>query len=70
MTECGNVERDGRLMIVTINRPELRNALHPSANEEAVTGSYEAARRLFSSADIKEGPQAFAEKRKPQWKGR
>jgi enoyl-CoA hydratase/carnithine racemase len=28
------VEREGRLLIVTINRPERMNALHPPANEE------------------------------------
>src|SRR5687768_13629416 len=28
------VERDGRLLIVTINRPERMNAVHPAANEE------------------------------------
>ena len=28
------VEIDGRLMIVTINRPEVYNALHHMANEE------------------------------------
>ncbi|WP_413467592.1 acetyl-CoA acetyltransferase [Mycobacterium sp. RTGN3] len=28
------VERDGRVLIVTINRPEVRNALHPPANDE------------------------------------
>ncbi len=28
------VERDGRLLIVTINRPDRMNALHPPANEE------------------------------------
>lgn len=28
------VERDGWILKVTINRPELRNALHPPANEE------------------------------------
>jgi enoyl-CoA hydratase/carnithine racemase len=32
--EFCNVERDGRLTIVTINRPDVMNALHPPANFE------------------------------------
>ena len=31
---------------------------------------YPAAERMLSSADAKEGPRAFAEKRKPRWLGR
>lgn len=34
MGEFSTVERDGHLTIITINRPERRNALHPPANEE------------------------------------
>ena len=34
MGEYSKVEIDGRLMIVTINRPEVYNALHPMANQE------------------------------------
>jgi len=34
MPEHCRVERDGRLMIVTIDRPQVRNALHPPANFE------------------------------------
>jgi crotonobetainyl-CoA hydratase len=34
VTEFCTVERDGRLLVVTINRPERMNALHPPANEE------------------------------------
>jgi crotonobetainyl-CoA hydratase len=37
---------------------------------EAMTTSYPAVQRLFSSEDVVEGPMAFAQKRKPQWKGR
>ena len=37
---------------------------------EAMTGSYPAVQKLFSSEDVVEGPMAFAQKRKPQWKGR
>ena len=34
MPEFCNVERDERLLIVTLNRPEVMNALHPPANME------------------------------------
>lgn len=34
MGQYTKVETDGRLMIITINRPEVRNALHPMANQE------------------------------------
>lgn len=32
--EFVEVERDGHLLVVTINRPDARNALHPPAHEE------------------------------------
>lgn len=32
-------ERDGRLAVITINRPEVRNALHPPANRELSAAS-------------------------------
>lgn len=34
MSEFCRVERDGRLLVVTIDRPEVMNALHPPANFE------------------------------------
>ena len=34
MGEYSKVEIDGRLMVVTINRPEVYNACHPMANQE------------------------------------
>ena len=34
MPEFCTVERDGRILTVTINRPKVMNALHPMANEE------------------------------------
>jgi enoyl-CoA hydratase/carnithine racemase len=37
---------------------------------EAMTGDYPLVRTLFTSEDAVEGPRAFAQKRKPQWKGR
>ena len=36
MAQYSKVETDGRLMIVTINRPEVYNACHPMANQELV----------------------------------
>lgn len=37
---------------------------------EAIAARYPAVSALFRSADAKEGPLAFAQKRKPQWAGR
>ena len=36
---------------------------------EAMGASYPAVQKLFSSEDVIEGPRAFAEKRKPVWRG-
>jgi enoyl-CoA hydratase/carnithine racemase len=38
--------------------------------EEAYNGSYEAVQRLMGSEDSREGPRAFAERRKPVWTGK
>ncbi|MGE0331803.1 MAG: enoyl-CoA hydratase-related protein [Ramlibacter sp.] len=37
--------------------------------EEAMHATYPAAERMLASADAKEGPRAFAEKRAPRWSG-
>ncbi|MDF3074921.1 MAG: Enoyl-CoA hydratase/isomerase, partial [Alphaproteobacteria bacterium] len=34
MPEFCKIEREGKLFIVTINRPDVMNALHPMANQE------------------------------------
>ena len=34
MPEFCKAERQGRILIVTINRPEVMNSLHPAANRE------------------------------------
>lgn len=34
MGQYSRIERDGHLLVVTINRPEVYNACHPAANEE------------------------------------
>lgn len=36
MGEFCKTETDGRLLVVTLNRPEVYNSLHPMANEELV----------------------------------
>src|SRR5712692_6331555 len=37
---------------------------------EAMVGHYPLVQQLFKSEDVVEGPRAFAEKRKPVWRGR
>lgn len=37
---------------------------------QALDDSYPALKQMFSSEDVKEGPRAFAEKRKPNWQAR
>ncbi len=38
--------------------------------EAAVSGSYGMLRAMLKSEDFVEGPRAFAQKRRPEWKGR
>ena len=44
-------------------------SLHLSL-EQAMDTHLEGETRLWASEDAREGPRAFAEKRKPVWKGR
>jgi acetyl-CoA C-acetyltransferase len=46
-----------------LDEPTLAEAYHAQ-------GRYPAVKALFRSADSREGPLAFAQKRSPQWKGR
>ena len=36
---------------------------------QALAEQFPATKKLLSSHDVREGPRAFAEKRKPQWRG-
>jgi len=62
------VERHGAVQVITINRPEARNAL----NGAVAAGVRDAADELDADGelqDAQEGARAFAEKRAPVWKG-
>ena len=50
MGQYSKVETDGRLMIITINRPEVYNACHPMANQELVEAFDEFGAKLVMKA--------------------
>ena len=61
MPEFCKVERDGRLLVVTLDRPELMNALHPPANRElaGVFDEFEADPELWVGIVTGAGDRAF-----------
>jgi enoyl-CoA hydratase/carnithine racemase len=61
MGQYSKVEIDGRLMIVTINRPEVYNACHPMANEELVAAfdEFHANAELWVAIITGAGDKAF-----------
>jgi acetyl-CoA C-acetyltransferase len=71
------VRRDGHLLEVTINRPEVRNSLHPMANDELdhIFDAYFADPELWVAIITGAGDKAFsagndliyAASRKPMW---
>ena len=60
-TEFCTVETDGHVMIVTLNRPEVRNALHADASHElgAVFDAFEADPDLWIAIVTGAGDKAF-----------
>jgi enoyl-CoA hydratase/carnithine racemase len=62
MPEFCKVERDGRVQIVTINRPEVMNALHPPASFELaqVFDEFEADPDLWVAIITGAGDRAFS----------
>jgi enoyl-CoA hydratase/carnithine racemase len=62
MGEFSKVEREGRVLWVTIDRPEVRNALHPPANAElaAVFDEFAADPELWVAILTGAGDEAFS----------
>lgn len=63
------VERDGHVLIVTINRPERMNALHPPANEEleAIFNDFAADPELWIAILTGAGDRAFSAGNDLRW---
>ena len=58
-------------MSLRASKQVLQRGLEGTVKEAMAEQSrYPAVKALFRSADVREGPAAFAQKRKPQWKGR
>ncbi|MEP5367803.1 enoyl-CoA hydratase-related protein, partial [Parvibaculum sp.] len=62
MTEFCKTERDGHILVVTINRPERMNALHPPSNFELekVFNDFAADDDLWVAIITGEGERAFS----------
>lgn len=57
-------------MSIRASKESVYKGLDEANLKKAVEGKYPAVAALFKSDDLVEGPRAFAEKRKPQWKGK
>jgi len=57
-------------MSIRASKQAVYAGLDEANLEKAVTGKYDAVYAMLKSEDFVEGPMAFAQKRKPEWKGR
>jgi enoyl-CoA hydratase/carnithine racemase len=57
-------------MSIRASKESVYEGLKRADVKEAIETVYPAVQALFDSEDLIEGPRAFAEKRKPQWKGK
>ena len=60
----------GAPLAVRGSKQAAMDGLDKASLEEAIRGHYPVLGDMFKSEDFIEGPLAFAQKRKPNWKGR
>ena len=54
---------------VRASKQSVLKGLEHASIREALASDYDLVRAMFQSVDFTEGPRAFSEKRKPNWKG-
>ncbi|MFW6092762.1 MAG: enoyl-CoA hydratase-related protein [Pseudomonadota bacterium] len=54
---------------IRASKDVVYRSLDTASLEEAMTAQYDSVKAMLNSEDFIEGPRAFAEKRKPNWKG-